>query len=223
MKHLRPNLHAPSLIALSVLCSALLAGCGEPPAPAPSKSGGDKPAESGTPPAAETGGSEPVAKTTAEEPTTAVPANDTAPAPDVVADAGTGGPTPAEATGGPAPEGTPVDPPPVDPKDGGSTKTATKKPAGDKTAEDGGDASASASDGAAPYGKQCKGCHGADGKGDTKFGKENEIPSLHATKLTKAKIVAILKAGVPDSKMKSYEGKLTDTEMAAVAAYVKTL
>src|SRR5690606_6206829 len=83
------------------------------------------------------------------------------------------------------------------PKDGGETATAPKIDA--KGIFDG----------------KCKSCHGADGKGDTTIGKKVNIPSLAKTSLSKAKIVSIVEAGVPDTKMKGYKDKLSKEEIDA--------
>ncbi len=78
-------------------------------------------------------------------------------------------------------------------------------------------------DGKPLYLSKCKSCHGADGKGKTKFAEKHDVNDLTKTKLSVAKIVKVLKAGVPDTKMKSFSKKLSDDEMQAVAVYVKKL
>ncbi|HFE47292.1 MAG TPA: c-type cytochrome, partial [Nannocystis exedens] len=70
---------------------------------------------------------------------------------------------------------------------------------------------------------KCKACHGADGKGDTMFGSKIDIVSLYRTRRSRSKIRSITANGVPGTKMKPYEGKLSDTELDDVAAFVKTL
>ncbi len=70
---------------------------------------------------------------------------------------------------------------------------------------------------------KCKDCHGADSKGDTMFGSKIDIISLNRTRRSRSKIRSITANGVPGTKMKPYEGKLSDTELDDVAAFVKTL
>jgi len=85
------------------------------------------------------------------------------------------------------------------------------KPKGDKKA------------GKVTFMAKCKACHGADGKGDTMFGSKIGIVSLHRTRRNHAKIRSITANGVSGTKMKGYEGKLSDKELDDVAAFVKTL
>lgn len=70
---------------------------------------------------------------------------------------------------------------------------------------------------------KCKSCHGADGKGDTPFGQKIGIRSLAGSGRSHASIRSITANGVPGTKMKPYEGKLTPKELDDVAAYVKAL
>jgi cytochrome c553 len=89
--------------------------------------------------------------------------------------------------------------------------------------------SASAADVKENWDKNCKKCHGPEGKGDTTMGKKLEIKDL-----TDAKVQASLKddamfkaikEGVKDgdkTRMKAVEG-LSDEEMKALVAYVRTL
>ncbi|MEM7157686.1 MAG: cytochrome c [Myxococcota bacterium] len=71
--------------------------------------------------------------------------------------------------------------------------------------------------------KKCKTCHGADGKGDTPFGRKLEISSLRGTGRSQSKIRAIIANGVPGTKMKPYKGKVTDADLDNMAAFVKSL
>jgi cytochrome c6 len=81
-----------------------------------------------------------------------------------------------------------------------------------------------AGDGEAIFQQQCAGCHGPDGKAQTDTGK-----SLHAADLTaadaqgrsEAQLAAFIKKG--KGKMPSFDGKLSDDDLQAVAAYIKTL
>jgi mono/diheme cytochrome c family protein len=79
-----------------------------------------------------------------------------------------------------------------------------------------------AADGKAIFMKKCKKCHGPDGKANTKMGKKHEIDAIPG-KLSKAKIIKIVKNGKPKTKMKSFSKKLTPEEIDAVASFVKTL
>jgi mono/diheme cytochrome c family protein len=76
------------------------------------------------------------------------------------------------------------------------------------------------------YDKHCKSCHAIDGSG-TEAMKKNSIPDLTdkawQAKHSKAKIVAAIVNGVPDTKMKSYKDKLSAEEIDAVAALVKKM
>lgn len=73
------------------------------------------------------------------------------------------------------------------------------------------------------YMAKCKSCHGADGKGDTPFGQKIGIRSLAGSGRSHGSIRSITANGVPGTKMKPYEGKLTPKELDDVAAYVKAL
>lgn len=70
---------------------------------------------------------------------------------------------------------------------------------------------------------KCKSCHGADGKGDTPFGQKIGIVSLAGLGRSHGSIRSITANGVPGTKMKPYEGKLTPKELDDVAAFVKAL
>jgi mono/diheme cytochrome c family protein len=87
-----------------------------------------------------------------------------------------------------------------------------------------------AADAKANWDANCVQCHGKDGKADTKMGK-----TLNAKDLTDAKVQAefsdakaaeSIKNGVKDNgktTMKAFGGKLTDDEIKALVAYVRTL
>jgi cytochrome c553 len=87
--------------------------------------------------------------------------------------------------------------------------------------------SASAADVKENWDKDCKKCHGEDGKGDTKMGKKLEIKDFTDAKVqADMKDDAMLKAikeGVKDgekTRMKAVEG-LSDEEMKALVDYVR--
>lgn len=80
-------------------------------------------------------------------------------------------------------------------------------------------------DAGAVYEKSCTKCHGADGKGDTGMGKKakekgEKWADLSTSKLERAKVLAIVKDGVPDTKMKGYGDKLSPLELEAVTDFV---
>ncbi len=103
--------------------------------------------------------------------------------------------------------------------DGGDKKGGDKK-GGDKK----GGSKADLELGKTMYLKKCKNCHAADGHGSEKFAKKvDNLPSLKKTKLSKSKVKKIIEAGVPDTKMKGYKGKLSAEEIDAVTAFVMTL
>ncbi|MCB9718630.1 MAG: c-type cytochrome [Myxococcales bacterium] len=112
------------------------------------------------------------------------------------------------------PEVTPPEPAPAEPELAPKPKPKKKKPAPPK---------ADRAAGRELYMAKCKTCHGDDGKGDTPFGRKLEIVSLAGTGRSRAKIKAITANGVPGTKMKPYEGKLSDQELENVAAFVKGL
>ena len=73
--------------------------------------------------------------------------------------------------------------------------------------------------GADDYKAKCVMCHGADGKGQmaAKMGSKD----LAGTSLSEADIVKTITDG--KGKMTGFKGKLSDDQIKAVAAYVKTL
>jgi mono/diheme cytochrome c family protein len=89
---------------------------------------------------------------------------------------------------------------------------------------------ANGADAAANWSEHCAKCHGEDGKGQTKMGKKLSIADLTDAKVqanfTDAQAVKAMKEGIKDKAgvmaMKPIEG-LSDAEMSALAAYVRTL
>ena len=77
--------------------------------------------------------------------------------------------------------------------------------------------------------KHCASCHGKDGKGQTKAGrmagsKDQTDPQYQAT-LTDEKMFASIKAGLkdgPKEKMKPFNDKLSDDEIKALVAHVRS-
>lgn len=81
------------------------------------------------------------------------------------------------------------------------------------------------------WNKICTKCHGKDGKGNTKMGKKLGIvdhtdPKVQAT-YTDEQMFNALKEGIKgkkgEVKMKSYKDQLTNEEIKALVAYVRTL
>ena len=79
--------------------------------------------------------------------------------------------------------------------------------------------SAHAQDAAATYKAKCAVCHGADGKGG-KMG-TRDFHSPEVAKETDAELTEIITKG--KGKMPPYEGKLKDTEIKDLVAYIRAL
>lgn len=76
------------------------------------------------------------------------------------------------------------------------------------------------------YKAKCKGCHGDDGKGQTKVGIKEKVADLstadYQAKHTDADIKKVIVEGSPDnSKMKSFKEKLSEAEIASLVKYVR--
>jgi mono/diheme cytochrome c family protein len=89
--------------------------------------------------------------------------------------------------------------------------------------------SASAADAKAIYEKDCAKCHGPDGKGDTKMGKKAGAKDYTDAKVQEAmkdgEMAKAIKDGVKDGdtvKMKGFADTLSDDEVKALVAYVRT-
>ena len=87
-----------------------------------------------------------------------------------------------------------------------------------------------AADAKTNWANNCAQCHGASGKGDTKMGKMlNAMDLTDPTKqasFTDAKAAAAIKDGIKQNgktTMKAFGGKLSDAEIKALVAYVRTL
>ena len=87
-----------------------------------------------------------------------------------------------------------------------------------------------AADAKTNWANNCAQCHGASGKGDTKMGKMlNAMDLTDPTKqasFTDAKAATAIKDGVKQNgktTMKAFGGKLSDDEIKALVAYVRTL
>jgi mono/diheme cytochrome c family protein len=87
-----------------------------------------------------------------------------------------------------------------------------------------------AADAKANWDANCAQCHGPDGRADTKMGKKLNAKDLTDPKVqaafTDAKATQSIKEGVKENgktTMKAFGGKLTDDEIKALVAYVRTL
>ena len=86
-----------------------------------------------------------------------------------------------------------------------------------------GSTSAVAQDAAATYKGKCAMCHGADGKGSpmgVKMG-AHDFTSADVQKQTDAQLTEIIAKG--KNRMPAYEGKLKDTEIKDLIAYIRGL
>ncbi|WP_434386944.1 c-type cytochrome [Melittangium boletus] len=75
---------------------------------------------------------------------------------------------------------------------------------------------------------KCKSCHGGDGKGQTQMGKKEAIDDLSLPSWQSAHddaaIRQVIAEGSPkNKKMKAYKDKLSDKQLDALVAYVRTL
>ena len=79
--------------------------------------------------------------------------------------------------------------------------------------------------------KNCVSCHGKDGKGETRAGKKAGVKDMtdadYQAKLTDEKAIATIKEGIKEEgedtmKMKAFADKLTDDEIKALVAKVRT-
>jgi mono/diheme cytochrome c family protein len=90
--------------------------------------------------------------------------------------------------------------------------------------------SAHAADAKALWDANCAQCHGPDGKANTKMGKTLSAKDLTDPKVqaefTDAKATQSIKEGVKQNgktTMKAFGGKLSDDDIKALVAYVRTL
>ena len=87
-----------------------------------------------------------------------------------------------------------------------------------------------AADAKALWTTNCSPCHGANGNGDTKMGKTLGAMDLTDPKkqasFTDAKATTAIKDGVKQNgktTMKAFGGKLSDDDVKALVAYIRTL
>jgi cytochrome c6 len=85
-------------------------------------------------------------------------------------------------------------------------------------------ATLAAADGAAVYKAKCAMCHGADGAGLTPMGKSMKLRDLRSAEVQKQTDAELTKVTADGKgKMPAYKGKLTDAEISAVVAHMRTL
>jgi mono/diheme cytochrome c family protein len=81
-----------------------------------------------------------------------------------------------------------------------------------------------ASDGAALYKAKCATCHGPDGSGGTPMGKSLKVRDLRSDavqKQTDIELTKVISGG--KGKMPPYGKQLSDPDIAAIIAYIRTL
>jgi mono/diheme cytochrome c family protein len=82
-----------------------------------------------------------------------------------------------------------------------------------------------AADAAANWSQHCASCHGKDGSGNTMMGKKSGAKDYRDAKVqaefTDAQATQLIKEG--KDKMKPFKGKLSDDEIKALVAYVRSL
>lgn len=76
------------------------------------------------------------------------------------------------------------------------------------------------------WGKKCATCHGDDGRGQTKAGRKHKAPDFTdaawQAKVKDAALLAAIRDGKPETKMKGFAGKLSDAELASLATFVRS-
>jgi mono/diheme cytochrome c family protein len=91
-------------------------------------------------------------------------------------------------------------------------------------------AASHAADAPATWAPNCAACHGSDGAGHTKAGKmlgaKDLTDATFQKSFTDDQAFAAIKGGFKDpsgkEKMKPFSGKLTDDEIKALVAYIRT-
>ena len=79
-----------------------------------------------------------------------------------------------------------------------------------------------AADAAANWSKLCASCHGKDGSGNTAMGKKLGVQNYSkAQGFSDAEAANVIKNG--KGKMKGYKDKLSDADVKALVAYIRSL
>ena len=85
-------------------------------------------------------------------------------------------------------------------------------------------ATLAAADGAALYKAKCAMCHGADGSGATPMGKSMKLRDLRSPEVQKQTDAELTKVTADGKgKMPAYKGKLSDAEISALVAHMRSL
>lgn len=79
-----------------------------------------------------------------------------------------------------------------------------------------------AADAAATWNQQCASCHGKDGSGNTTMGKKLAVKDYTKEQgFSDAEAANVIKSG--KGKMKGFKDKLSDADVKALVAYVRSL
>ena len=77
-------------------------------------------------------------------------------------------------------------------------------------------------DGASLWAQKCASCHGKDGSGNTAMGKKLGVKDYTKSQsFSDAEATNVIKNG--KGKMKAYKGKLSDADVKALVAYVRSM
>ena len=79
---------------------------------------------------------------------------------------------------------------------------------------------AASADGAALYQESCAKCHGDDGAAQTPVGKAMKVPSFADVEITPEVVTAAVRE---NAKHKAIASKVSDADLAAIAAHIATL
>ncbi|SRR5579872_6416054 len=80
-----------------------------------------------------------------------------------------------------------------------------------------------AADGGGEFKTHCTGCHGSDGKGNSAIGTPDFTSPKTLSGLSDAEVVDTITNGRKGTIMPAWKGKLSDQEIAAIAAYLRSL
>jgi len=80
-----------------------------------------------------------------------------------------------------------------------------------------------ANDGGAVFKTHCTGCHGSDGRGNSAIGTPDFTSPKTQAGISDAGIIDTITNGRKGTIMPAWKGKLSDEEIAAVAAYLRSL
>jgi cytochrome c oxidase cbb3-type subunit III len=80
-----------------------------------------------------------------------------------------------------------------------------------------------AADGDAVFKERCTPCHGSDGKGNLVIGTPDFTSPTTQSGMSDSGIIDTITNGRKGTIMPAWKGKLSDEEIAAVAAYVRSL